>query len=100
MKLAIWSIFLGLLGFVGWWFGSHNSQPIGIDLWLRQYNDVPLWGGLVGVAAVGGLIALFALAPSLVRLRLRARRQVRSIGELEQEVHGLRTLPLSDEIET
>ena len=38
-----------------------------------------------------------ALAWPLFRLRMRVRRQERGIDELEQEIHGLRTLPISDE---
>ena len=100
MKTAIWVILLGLVGWVAYSFGTSNNEPVTLDLLITTYTPVPLWVGLVGAAVVGGLAVLFALSPSWVRLRLRTRRQARSIAELEQEVHGLRTLPLGDEMET
>ncbi len=100
MKTAIWVILLGLVGWGAYSFGSSNSGPVTLDLLITTYTVVPLWAALIGAAAFGGVVVLFALSPSWVRLRLRTRRQARSIAELEQEVHGLRTLPLGDEMET
>ncbi len=100
MKLAIWGVLLLLIGWGAYLFGKGNDEIVAVDLLMRTVPEVPLWAALIGATASGALLALFALSPSLVRLRLRTRRQTRSIAELEQEVHGLRTLPLSDEIET
>ncbi len=100
MKTAIWVILLGLVGWGAYSFATSNDDPVTLELLITTYAAVPLWAALVGAAAVGGLAVLFALSPSWVRLRLRTRRQARSIAELEQEVHGLRTLPLGDEMET
>ena len=100
MKLAIWGVLLLLVGWGAYLFGKGNGEIVAVDLLMRTLPGVPLWAALLGSAAVGALLALFALSPSLVRLRLRTRRQSRDIDKLEQEVHGLRTLPLSDEIET
>ena len=73
-----------------------NTQDVKVDLLLVQYDTV-LWAAMVGAAVVGaGATALF-LAWPLARLKLHTRRHRKRIGELEQEVHGLRTLPIASD---
>ena len=69
---------------VDWIFGSANS--------------VPLWCALGTSMLVGGALTALGLSIPAVRLRLRLRRADRRIAQLEREVHGLRTLPLDEEI--
>jgi uncharacterized integral membrane protein len=88
---------LASVSLVGW-FAYHNTEQIPvIDLVFTTATEVPVWMALFSSALFGAAIALVVLAWPLFRLRMRVRRQERSIDEFEQEIHGLRTLPLSGE---
>jgi uncharacterized integral membrane protein len=76
-----------------------NSQPVSEVNWVfGSARDVPLWRALAVSALLGGLLTALILAVPAVRLRLRLMRAERRISQLEREVHGLRTLPLDDEV--
>lgn len=73
-----------------------NGQEVSVDLLLTTW-PTKLWGALVAAAIVGaGSTATFLFWP-MARLNLRARRHQKRIAELEQEVHGLRTLPIASD---
>jgi uncharacterized membrane protein YciS (DUF1049 family) len=76
---------------------TRNDAPVSMDLLVFAATDVPLWGVLLGALATGGALVAGVLSWPYLRLRLRVRSQARQITRLEQEVHGLRTLPLPDE---
>ncbi len=78
-------------------FVSRNADPVSVDLGFRTLVDVPLWMSLLGAGLLGAALAVAFFSWPLVSLRLRVRRGGKRITELEQEVHGLRTLPLSEE---
>jgi uncharacterized integral membrane protein len=90
-------IVLAVVACVGWFVYQNTDQIPTIDLLIISASEVPLWMALFSSAIIGAGVTLLLLAWPLFRLRLRVRRQERSIGELEQEIHGLRTLPLSGE---
>jgi uncharacterized integral membrane protein len=71
-----------------------NSDEVTVVLPLLQWRT-KLWGAMVGSAIVGASASLVLVTWPLVRLKLHARRHQRRIAELEQEVHGLRTLPIA-----
>ena len=73
-----------------------NGQEVSVDLLVTTW-PTKLWGALVASAIIGaGSTATFLLWP-MARLNLRARRHQKRISELEQEVHGLRTLPIASD---
>ncbi len=73
-----------------------NGQEVSVDLLVMTW-PTKLWGALVASAIIGaGATASFLLWP-MARLNLRARRHQKRIAELEQEVHGLRTLPIAND---
>lgn len=74
-----------------------NPEPVTVNLLLSTLPDVPLWRALLGSLIAGGLAVAGVASWPYLRLRLRVRTQARQITRLEQEVHGLRTLPLPDE---
>jgi uncharacterized membrane protein YciS (DUF1049 family) len=74
-----------------------NSDPVTIDLLFTSLPSVPLWGVLAGSFLLGAVLVAAILSWPYARLRLRVRSQSRQIARLEQEIHGLRTLPLPDE---
>lgn len=80
------------------WLTFQNHELVTVHLILVSFADVPLWGVLLGSFLCGGVVVALILSWPYTRLRLRARSQARHITRLEQEVHGLRTLPLPDEI--
>ncbi len=78
-------------------FVSRNAAPVDIDLGFDIVREVPLWMSLLAAALIGAMLTVLFFTWPLLSLRLKVRRESKRITELEQEVHGLRTLPLSDE---
>ncbi len=76
---------------------TQNGQPVAIDLLFTSVAGAPAWSLLLVSFAAGASLTALVLSWSLLRLRLSVRRQTRRVTRLEQEVHGLRTLPLSPE---
>ncbi len=76
---------------------TQNDQPVTIQLLFASVVGAPAWSLLLGSFAAGASLTALALSWPLLRLRLAVRRQTRRVTRLEQEVHGLRTLPLSPE---
>jgi uncharacterized membrane protein YciS (DUF1049 family) len=75
----------------------NNMQEVSLNLPLVQPVTVALWRVLLGSFLIGAVLVGAGMSWPYLRLRLRARTQARQIARLEQEVHGLRTLPLPDE---
>jgi hypothetical protein len=69
-----------------------------VDWVFGSAHAVPLWCALGSSLLFGVALAVVALSVPALRLRLRLRRAERRISQLEREVHGLRTLPLDEEI--
>jgi len=78
--------------FVAW-----NGQPVNIHLLFARFDGIPVWGVVLAAFALGAALVGAATGWFLVRVRLQLRGQRREVGRLEQEVHGLRTLPLAPE---
>jgi uncharacterized integral membrane protein len=71
-----------------------NSDRVTVVLpFVKQM--MPLWGALVTSATFGAAAAALVLIWPMVRLKVQSRRQSKRIAELEQEIHGLRTLPIA-----
>lgn len=79
------------------WLVSENGKPVDIDLIFAQLQQVPAWLVILGSLLLGALAAGLAVSWPMLRYRLRLRRSRQRIAELEQELHGLRTLPLEVE---
>lgn len=58
--------------------------------------EIPLAAALVGALVAGFLFAVTMSLPNQFRLRSRIREQQRKIDRLEDELSGLRKLPLND----
>lgn len=58
--------------------------------------EIPLAAALVGAMVAGFLFAVTVSLPNQFRLRSRIREQQRKIDRLEDELRGLRKLPLDD----
>ena len=101
MRYAVTAfVVLALTSCVGW-FAYQNTERIdAIDLLITSATQVPVWMALFTSAIAGAAATLAFLSWPLFRLRMRVRSQGRSIGEFEQEIHGLRTLPLGEEAAT
>jgi uncharacterized integral membrane protein len=56
-----------------------------------------LWAAMVASAIVGAAASLVLVTWPLLRLKLQTRRHTKRIAQLEQEVHGLRTLPIASD---
>ena len=71
-----------------------NGDQVNVDL-LAFIWPTKLWAAMVASALVGAGLTALVLAWPLARLKLHTRRHGKRIAELEQEVHGLRTLPIA-----
>lgn len=90
ISLALALLFaLGVAYFVTANLVSVSVQLPGVTL------EEPLWLAMLAALLVGAAAALGACGLSIVRLKLEVRRQAKRVAELEQEVHGLRTLPIA-----
>ena len=75
----------------------NTAEVPSIDLLVAQFSNVPAWQVMVVSLLGGATLAGLACSWPIVRYRLRLRRSRKRIADLEQELHGLRTLPLGGE---
>ena len=73
-----------------------NGQEVIVALPFVAW-PTKLWGAMVASALVGAGVATLLFAWPLARAKLAARRQAKRIAQLEQEIHGLRTLPIASD---
>jgi len=73
-----------------------NGEAVRVNFLFGQW-DTKVWGALVAAAAFGAAAASAMLAWPVTRAKMQSRRQTKRIAELEQEIHGLRTLPIARE---
>jgi len=71
-----------------------NTDGVIVTLPMWQWRT-KLWAAMIGSAIVGSVATSLIVTWPLLRLKLQQRRHTRRIAELEQEVHGLRTLPIA-----
>ncbi len=74
-----------------------NRAGTAVDLVFSEPVNLPLWAVIAGSVGLGAILAASGLSWPMVRNRLRLRRQSQRIARLEQEIHGLRTLPLTED---
>ena len=93
---AIVALVVGALVVYAAWL---NPEPVAqVDWVFGRAQGVPLWRVLAVSGLLGSVLTALVLMLPALRLKLRLRRAQRRIAQLEQEVHGLRTLPLDEEI--
>lgn len=93
VSIAIVAVFAGY----GVYLGSVNLEPkVALHLGFASL-DLRLWQAVLGALGLGAGAIVLTFAWPVVRMRLQLRRQTRRIRELEQEIHGLRTLPLAED---
>ena len=78
-------------------FAISNTQLVELNLLLGTFGPVPLSVFVISAVAFGAAITAAALGWTVASARLQTRRDAKRIAELEQEVHGLRTLPMIEE---
>ena len=76
-----------------------NNDLVVVTLPLLKW-PTKLWAAMVASAIVGSGATLLLTTWPLVRLKLQSRRHTRRIAQLEQEIHGLRTLPIASDVAT
>lgn len=75
--------------------GNRGQTPV--DLVFSEPVLLPLWAVIAGGVVLGAILATALLSWPMIRGRLQLRRQSQRIARLEQEVHGLRTQPLTED---
>ena len=73
-----------------------NNDLVVVTLPLVKW-PTKLWAAMVASAIAGAGAAILLTSWPLLRLKLQSRRHARRIAELEQELHGLRTLPIAND---
>ena len=73
-----------------------NDDLVVVTLPLLKW-PTKLWAAMVASAIVGAGATLLLTSWPLVRLKLQSRRHTKRIAQLEQEIHGLRTLPIASD---
>ena len=76
-------------------FALRNAEPVSLDLVLFELESLPVCFVVLLAMGCGALAATALLGASAYRLRGQRRLGERRILELEQELHGMRTLPLT-----
>jgi uncharacterized integral membrane protein len=76
---------------------SNFEDPV-IIYFTKYFHtvEIPLAAALIGAMVAGFLVAVTVSQPNQFRLRTRIREQQRKIDRLEDELRGLRKLPLND----
>jgi uncharacterized membrane protein YciS (DUF1049 family) len=97
MRTLIWIVLLACVVGYAVYLGRQLEGAVDLDLLFMQLPGVPLWSVVLCAFGLGAGMVGLSVAWPLLRLRLGVRRAGRQISRLEQEVHGLRTLPLSDD---
>lgn len=77
------------------WSNFEQTVTIYFTTFFRTV-EIPLAAALVGSMLAGFLFAVTMSLPNQFRLRSRIREQQRKIDRLEDELRGLRKLPLND----
>ena len=78
-------------------FAISNNEPVQLNLLFGTFGPVPLSVFVIFSVAFGAIASGLALGWTVASARMQSRRDARRIAELEQEVHGLRTLPMVEE---
>jgi uncharacterized integral membrane protein len=76
-----------------------NNDLVMVTLPLLKW-PTKLWAAMVASAIVGAGATLLLTSWPLMRLKLQSRRHIKRIAQLEQEIHGLRTLPIASDAST
>jgi uncharacterized integral membrane protein len=76
-------------------FVLQNGDRVTMALPFITQGSMPGWLVVLIAAAFGGGVSALLLSWPLLRFRHQNRRDARRIHALEQELHGLRTLPLA-----
>ena len=76
-------------------FVFKNTYEVQMVLPFIAQGELPSWLICVLSAAVGATATSLALSFPILRRGAQVRRDTKKIARLEQELHGLRTLPLA-----
>ena len=74
----------------------YNNDPVVVVMPFIKW-PTKLWGAMVASAVLGAVASMLLVTWPLLRMKLQSRKHSRRIAELEQEVHGLRTLPIASD---
>ncbi|MEE3326523.1 MAG: lipopolysaccharide assembly protein LapA domain-containing protein [Myxococcota bacterium] len=87
--LAIW--------FIGWHFVDAHALPVRLDFGSERFIEIPLWQALLAAAGFGAATVGIPLCFVLIRSKLEGRHYRKQGRRLEDELHGLRNLPLEQQ---
>lgn len=91
VRYALWTIIVVLVIL----FVTLNSHSVAINYYV---NSIRIYFPflLLIVLIIGAILGIFALIPSLLKMKFTNRKLKQRIREIEQEVTNLRTMPIKD----
>ncbi len=88
---------IALLVVVARLFPDRNGDPVTVNFLLGSTPEIPLWVVVLGAFVIGAAVSAVLFGLFLIRSKLQRRRYQKAVANLEDEVHQLRTLPISAE---
>jgi len=77
-------------------FAYNNSAVVSIDLWITQFEDVPISIAFVLIFSLGWIFGLFTVGVVLIRTTSDRRKLRRKLRAVELEIDNIRRRPLQD----
>ena len=77
-------------------FAYNNSAVVSIDLWITQYENVPISIAFVLIFSLGWIFGLFTVGVVLIRTTSDRRKLRRKLRAVELEIDNIRRRPLQD----
>ncbi|MDC3267213.1 lipopolysaccharide assembly protein LapA domain-containing protein [Gammaproteobacteria bacterium] len=77
-------------------FAYNNSAVVSIDLWITQFEDVPISIAFVLIFSLGWIFGLFTVGVALIRTASDRRKLRRKLRAVELEIDNIRRRPLQD----
>ena len=77
-------------------FAYNNSAVVSIDLWITQFEDIPISIAFVLIFSLGWIFGLFTVGVALIRTASDRRKLRRKLRAVELEIDNIRRRPLQD----
>ena len=77
-------------------FAYNNSAVVSIDLWVTQFEDIPISIAFILIFSLGWIFGLFTVGVAWIRSASDRRQLRRKLRVVELEIDNIRRRPLQD----
>ena len=77
-------------------FAYNNSAVVSINLWIAEFEDVPISVAFILIFSLGWIFGLFTVGVALIRTTSDRRKLRRKLRAVELEIDNIRRRPLQD----